>query len=154
MRELLVVILIGAAGYLAYDDYYKQRPALQQAQAEIQQLRQNPVRLNVATPGAPRAWTPVAPTPLAATRIVCPLCHGEKVVVYDPSGSGNPLSRETQTCPVCLGVGYRVLTIPPGQKICPDCQGMGLVYLRASNGPVTARNCARCGATGLVEAVK
>ena len=62
MRELLVVILIGAAGYLAYDDYYKQRPALQQAQAEIQQLRQNPVRLNVATPGAPRTWTPVAPT--------------------------------------------------------------------------------------------
>ena len=58
-------MLIGAAGYLAYDDYYKQRPALQQAQAEIQQLRQSPVRLNVATPGAPRAWIPVTPTPPA-----------------------------------------------------------------------------------------
>ncbi len=58
-------MLIGAAGYLAYDDYYKQRPALQQAQAELQQLRQNPVRLNVAAPGAPRAWIPVTPTPPA-----------------------------------------------------------------------------------------
>jgi hypothetical protein len=42
MRELLILLLIGAVGYLAYDDYYKQRPALEQAQAEIQQLRQNP----------------------------------------------------------------------------------------------------------------
>ncbi len=53
-------MLIGAAGYLAYDDYYKQRPALQQAQAEIQQLRQNPVRLNVRAPTAPTAPTPPA----------------------------------------------------------------------------------------------
>ena len=58
MRELLILMLIGAAGYLAYDDYYKQRPALQQAQAELQQLRQNPVRLNVRAPTAPTppAW--------------------------------------------------------------------------------------------------
>jgi hypothetical protein len=31
MRELLILALIAAAGYLAYDDYYKQRPALLQA---------------------------------------------------------------------------------------------------------------------------
>src|SRR5216683_214379 len=71
-----------------------------------------------AVVAAPPAATRIVAAPPAATRIVCPLCHGEKVVVYDPSGRGNPLSRETQTCPVCLGVGYRVLTIPPGQKIC------------------------------------
>jgi hypothetical protein len=41
MRELLIVLLIAAVVYLAYDDYYKQRPALEQAQAEIQQLRQS-----------------------------------------------------------------------------------------------------------------
>jgi uncharacterized membrane protein YebE (DUF533 family) len=50
--------LIGAVAYLAYDDYYKQRPALLQAQAEVQQLRQNSVQ-------APRVWTPVTPTPPA-----------------------------------------------------------------------------------------
>jgi len=58
MRELLILILIGAVVYLAYDDYYKQRPALLQAQAEVQQLRQNPVRLNVRAPTTPTppAW--------------------------------------------------------------------------------------------------
>jgi len=59
MRELLILALIAAAGYLAYDDYYKQRPALLQAQAEVQQLRQNP-----ATP-VPRVWIPATPSPPA-----------------------------------------------------------------------------------------
>jgi hypothetical protein len=64
MRELLILLLIAAVGYLAYDDYYKQRPALEQAQQQIQQLtaassqsRQNPARM--------RTWTPVNPTPPA-----------------------------------------------------------------------------------------
>ncbi len=58
MRELLILILIGAVAYLAYDDYYKQRPALLQAQAEVQQLQQNSVRLSVRAPTAPTppAW--------------------------------------------------------------------------------------------------
>jgi len=59
MRELLILILIGAVAYLAYDDYYKQRPALLQAQAEVQQLRQN-----AASPVS-RVWIPVTPTPPA-----------------------------------------------------------------------------------------
>jgi hypothetical protein len=61
MRELLILILIGGVAYLAYDDYYKQRPALEQTQAEVQQLRQNQL---AATP-ASRAWVPVTPTPPA-----------------------------------------------------------------------------------------
>jgi hypothetical protein len=50
MREVLILLLIAAAGYLAYDDYYKQRPALQQAQAEIQQLRQTPAHVDASVP--------------------------------------------------------------------------------------------------------
>jgi hypothetical protein len=63
MRELLILILIGAVAYLAYDDYYKQRPALLQAQAEVQQVRQNLAQL-AASP-VPRVWIPTTPTPPA-----------------------------------------------------------------------------------------
>jgi hypothetical protein len=42
MRELIIVLLIAVVGYLAYDDFYNQRPALRQAQSEIQQLRLSP----------------------------------------------------------------------------------------------------------------
>jgi hypothetical protein len=59
MRELLILILIGAVAYLAYDDYYKQRPALLQAQADVQQLREKQLA------ATPRVWRPVTPTPPA-----------------------------------------------------------------------------------------
>jgi hypothetical protein len=55
--------LIGAVGYLAYDDYYKQRPALLQAQQQIQQLTtpSNQVRQNSVRP---RVWVPTnSPVP-------------------------------------------------------------------------------------------
>ena len=107
-----------------------------------------------AAPG-PRAVAARRPQVSNTKRIICPACHGEKVIVYDPSGTNNPLKRRTQTCPVCVGVGYRVLTILPRTKICPDCQGMGLVYSPVQPGqPVRAGNCARCGAKGLVAAIK
>jgi hypothetical protein len=62
MREIIILALIAAAGYLAYDDYYKQRPALEQARAEIQQLRENTahVRTRVPTYGPPGHATPPA----------------------------------------------------------------------------------------------
>jgi hypothetical protein len=63
MRELLILLLIGAVGYLAYDDYYKQRPALLQAQQQIQQLTtpSNQVRQNSVRP---RVWAPTnSPVP-------------------------------------------------------------------------------------------
>jgi hypothetical protein len=64
MRGLLILALIAAVGYLAYDDYYKQRPALEQAQQQIQQLTatSNQARQN---PAQTRTWTPAKPTPPA-----------------------------------------------------------------------------------------
>jgi hypothetical protein len=64
MRELLILLLMAAVGFLVYDDHSK-RTSLEQAQGQIQQLtsereqlRQNPVRLNVRVPTAPTppAW--------------------------------------------------------------------------------------------------
>ena len=83
-------------------------------------------------------------------KIICPLCHGEKSVSYIPAGR-DLLHKEIEVCPVCLGVGYRMLTVPPGYKPCPDCKGMGIVYLPPVAGQrVRTDNCSRCGATGLV----
>src|SRR2546421_9467703 len=64
----------------------------------------------------------------AAQRILCPACKGERVVVYDSTGSGKTVDHRTQPCPVCLGKGYRLLVVTKGKKLCPDCQGMGIVY--------------------------
>lgn len=101
-------------------------------------------------------------TPRAASRptlskkkIICPLCHGEKVVVYTAAGETGPLHKETQACPVCAGVGYRMLKVLPGYKICPDCKGMGIVYLPEQAGHrIRSDNCGRCGATGLIAEIK
>ena len=50
MKELIILLLLAVAGYLAYDDYYKLRPAL--AHAGIQ-IRQNPAyRVYVTTQGS------------------------------------------------------------------------------------------------------
>jgi hypothetical protein len=62
MRELLIVLLIAAAGYLAYDDFYKQRPALQQAQAQIQQINQNGTSVTGPVSAAPRSRPLYVPT--------------------------------------------------------------------------------------------
>lgn len=99
---------------------------------------------------------PAAPKPIASVpRVICPACRGEMTLVYDPSGSNNPLNRKTQTCPVCLGRGYRTLNVPDGMELCPDCKGMGLVYSEIDGyHPISAGNCARCGATGLVRSIK
>ena len=69
MRDLLLLVAIGVAAYLAYDDYSK-RSALKSAQAEIQRLntersqpeaaltRQNPIRARsyAPAPSTAPAW--------------------------------------------------------------------------------------------------
>ena len=95
----------------------------------------------VAAPGQ------AAPVQETTTRIVCPACNGEKVIML-----GQVPHRTVQNCPVCGGVGHRILQIGAGMSICPDCQGMGMVYEGnpAEGIAVTAYRCARCGMSGLI----
>ena len=98
------------------------------------------------------ARVPRAPNP--TNKIICPLCHGERVVAYTLPGE-TKLHTQNEPCPVCLGLGYRMLKILPGYKICPDCQGMAIVFGSAEPGHrVPHDNCGRCGATGLVADTK
>jgi hypothetical protein len=91
----------------------------------------------------------------AAQKLICPACKGEGVVIYDSTGSHLTVDHRTQPCPVCLGKGYRMLVVPKGKQLCPDCQGMGIVFFPEESGhPIRSDNCARCGATGLVAAIR
>ena len=95
--------------------------------------------------GAPEAAG--APVQETTTRIVCPACNGEKVIML-----GQVPHRTVQNCPVCGGVGYRILQIRAGMSICPDCQGMGVVYEGnpAEGIAVTTYRCPRCTMSGLI----
>ena|SRR6266852_313176 len=144
LKNLLVFVAFVALGTFAVMEYMKVSSLTQ----ELNSLK------TIRSAAAPTvAAKPAAPTVAAKppTRIICPLCKGEKEVLL-----GHPPNRRTQTCPVCVGVGYRMLEIPAGMAICPDCKGMGLVYFgdAARGEPVRTTNCTRCGATGLVATIK
>jgi hypothetical protein len=64
MKELLILVLLAAAGWFAYDDYYKQRPALKQAQEETQRLT---AELNQPRASSNRLYLQPARTPAVPT---------------------------------------------------------------------------------------
>ena len=130
----LAVVALTVTGVRNYNTALKERDALKE---ERDTLTRRFVALTPKPVEAPRA-----------NRIICPVCHGEKIIVLAMPGSNDPLKRTTQLCPVCLGKGFKLITVPAGKKICPDCQGMGLIYSPAS--PVATGNCVRCATTGLV----
>src|ERR1043166_9407929 len=78
-------------------------------------------------PPPPASAAVVIPKGPAPQKIICPAYKGEGVVVYDSTGSGRTVDHRTQSCPVCLGKGYRMLVVPKGKQLCPDCHGMGIV---------------------------
>ena len=137
MRLLGEIIIIGVLIWLGWNTSLRERiygPPTVPTAAPVQ----------VSVPKGP-----------APQRIVCPACKGERVIVYDSTGSGKLIDHRTQPCPVCVGKGYRLLVVLKGKKLCPDCQGMGIVYYPEETGhPVRSANCARCGATGLVAEVR
>src|SRR6266481_8761423 len=55
MRELLILLLMAAVGFLVYDDHSK-RTSLEQAQGQIQQLTSERLNVRVPTAPTPPAW--------------------------------------------------------------------------------------------------
>src|SRR4051794_14036946 len=84
-----------------------------------------------------------APAPKAVPNYVrhisCPLCHGQRVILY----SGGTQKENCTLCINAVGVaiGYRNVRVPPGSEICPNCQGMGLRIVNKSVRPPKVDNC-------------
>jgi hypothetical protein len=147
MKTFLVfVAFIALAGFAVW-----QHMTISSLNEQMASLTQ---RSNSSTTPRVRSRTTPKSQPGELKKIICPLCHGEKSVTYIPPGR-DLLHKEIEVCPVCLGVGYRMLRVPPGYMPCPDCKGMGIVYLPPVAGQrVRSDNCSRCGATGLVATIK
>jgi hypothetical protein len=148
LRNLLLFVAFVSLATFAAIKYIKVGSFTEDQRSGMRQL--NTLK---ARPAAPQE----TPLETGARRIICPLCHGEKVIVVNTSvyETDDPLYRKTISCPVCLGVGYRMLIIPPGKKICPDCKGMGLVYFPVQPiEDIRTGYCARCSSTGLVVDLK
>ena len=60
------------------------------------------------------------PPPVNPDRLKCAACSGLKVLKTRVNGADI-----SQGCPICLGLGYRDLKLPPHKILCPDCNGMG-----------------------------
>ena len=96
-------------------------------------------------------------------RYICPQCKGEKSIMIR---SGNSTADFRQSCPVCVGRGYRDMQLAPGKRQCPDCQGMGALLEDAKTSGKSAFGgatqlagsyagrivCARCFGTGGITA--
>ncbi len=134
MKFLALLAFVGLGGFAWWED------------TKISGLNQELERLRAVKPAAS-----VAPQS-EIRKIICPLCRGERVVVvHGPSKVGS----RAQTCPVCVGVGYRELKVLPGYKVCPDCRGMGIAFHKDHADEMPQHgNCARCYATGLVADVR
>ena len=74
----------------------------------------------------------------------------ERITCNNCSGTGSLLtwSREPEMCPVCQGVGFRMIRrFDPADRLCPACGGMGRVDVLDGTGVGT---CPRCGGRGMI----
>ncbi|MEP7015483.1 MAG: hypothetical protein ABI925_08595 [Verrucomicrobiota bacterium] len=101
----------------------------------------------------PTPAPPPKPVPTPAKlveHVVCPLCHGLQVLLYDGG-------RKKDNCPLCvLGsvpVGYRDVPVNPNVTLCPNCRGMGKIVVNLTTHPPRTENCVLCAGTGVVPRV-
>ncbi len=72
-------------------------------------------------------------------KVPCEHCLGSGMVYGDEG--------EASMCPICQGVGYRMVRrLDPADRICPACGGMGRVVFFDSG---QAGTCPRCDGRGL-----
>lgn len=106
--NVLILLLAAYGAYTLNEEY---------APAEWPHWKTAEVQVPPPMPAEPEALV---------QHIICPTCEGEGRLTYaDRRGVNHAYS-----CPICNGLGYRDLSVPPDQRICPDCKGMGLTEKR------------------------
>lgn len=97
----------------------------------------------------PRPQAP-KPTPKPTSdvqHVICPLCHGLQVVLYNGG-------RNKDNCPLCvigsMPVGYRDVRVDADHKLCPNCGGMGKITVDPKSHPPRTESCVLCAGIGVV----
>lgn len=75
----------------------------------------------------------------------------KQVTCNNCSGTGSLLSwsGEREICPICQGVGFRMVRqFDAADRLCPACAGMGRVDLMDGSGVAT---CLRCEGRGMIQ---
>ena len=106
------------------------------------------------SPATPAPRSPGVPPPVGkdTSRVTCPVCRGEKVLVSRAQGNS---SEFRQACPICIGKGFRDVKMQTGKIICPDCKGMGMVLSHNNSGSLADKTvCGRCAALGIIPGTK
>lgn len=136
------------------EEIAQQNRTVTQQNEKIQALTQTVARLQTPPVAKPQVVAKATTNP-AFTRVVCAACKGEGHVVYSPLGAENPLDRKSQPCPLCGSKGYRDTVVAQGRKLCPECQGMGVIYASDPGGRIArTNNCPRCVASGTIVDIK
>ena len=116
-----------------------------------------------APPRQAPAKAPGVSLNLHPDRITCTQCRGEKAIMIR---NNDNTADFRQSCPICIGRGYRDVKLAAGKTHCPDCKGMGAILEDAKPKKSGSRSggiqlsgsyagrivCARCFGTGGVTA--
>ncbi len=158
MIQMMVKVVIAVVAlYGAYMLYDAHAPAEWPRSTYLDALMGG--REAEAPPPAPVVAEVVGPS---LHRVVCPTCQGETRLTYADGRGAN----HVYPCPICNGLGTRTVQVSPGQKICPDCLGMGVTERRESRQSQTSRQtapgrgkadaqirstrCLRCNTSGVI----
>lgn len=151
MRRIINLVVILAAGYGGYVLYDQFSPPEWPRWERIEILLPSRGLPRYAEDASDREPLIAGVTGPGLHRIVCPTCDGERRLSYADSRGAN----RVYPCPICNSLGTRTVQVNPGQRICPDCRGMGLTERRESRrsfggkrlGDRHSRTRGQCGAS-------
>jgi DnaJ-class molecular chaperone len=161
LAPLLAVIVLAVGGYKVYGMYNEIKALKEEVadlnrenrelssknnelQSQVTQLQQEleEAKKNNMGMGSPfGAGQQQSATPAGMTEINCPNCSGRGLISF----TGMDGRTRQGPCPVCGGAGKKMLRIPEGNVVCPNCNGMQFIPKEVGS---SSRNPAGSGGGG------